>query len=94
MWSRVSRKTKRWINALKRPWSGNDDYGDTEDESVEKLEHLLSQRFASDLEMQANGQWVSKSLVDALMAKTYDQKLLSLCHQKEIYRMESIFNKE
>ena len=95
MWSQLKRKTKKLFNVFKRRRRDTDEeYMGIDGESIERLEHLLSQKSPSDIEMQANGQWLSKSLIDAIVAKTYEQKLLCLCHQKEVYRLESIFTNE
>ena len=94
MWAKMKRMFKKFFNVFKVNRNDKDRYDGTEEERFERLEHLLSQRLIRDMELQSDGKWLSRSLIDAICAETCEQKLLNLCDQKKIHRLESLFTRE
>lgn len=89
---KIMNKVRNIFRIFRKP--NDEEYGISEEEGLERLEYLLNEDMETDMEMQFKDGWASKSLIEAISADTYSEKLLKLCQQTEVYRLESLLTKE
>jgi hypothetical protein len=66
---------------------------DIKEEVNEENEPLID--WSSDeMELQIDGNWVSKNIIQSLFVCDERQKLLKVCAQKDLFKLENIITKE
>jgi len=49
---------------------------------------------SDEMELQIDGNWVSKNIIQSLFVCDERQKLLKVCAQKDLFKLENIITKE
>ena len=97
MWRRVKKKVKSFCTKIVKLSGYHPNAIQLYDEHNKydtNCVSLLSYWSKPDLELQIDGNWISKSLIDATFAEDSIHKLLKICRQEEVYRLEDIITKE
>ena len=94
MWPKLKQKVKDMLMVFSGGTKNNELVAANTQECLKRLEKILNKSVDSDIQLEVSGEWVSKSLIEAISANSSEQKLLKISRQKEVFQLETIFPKE
>ncbi len=99
MWKNIGKSFKR---VFEKVFRNSEIKNKNENESIEadikeevnEENELPIDSSSDEMELQIDGNWVSKNIIQSLFVCDERQKLLKVCAQKDLFKLENIITKE